>query len=67
MDAFCKASTNPFCTCYNRGFDIGGDCTCIPFDAQKFCDEAATSGADVAGYDCSSRTGAVATICVGVQ
>jgi hypothetical protein len=67
LDAFCKTTSNPFCTCYTRGFDLGGDCTCIPFDPQKFCDQAAASGEDSVGYDCSSRTGAVATICVAVQ
>ena len=67
MDAFCGTTSNPFCTCYKRGYDIDQSCNCVPFDAKKFCDQAAASGADSAGYDCSSRTGAVATICVGVQ
>ena len=67
LTAFCMTASNPFCTCYKRGFDLGGNCTCTPFDAQKFCEQAADAGADVPGYDCSSRSGAVASICVGVD
>ena len=68
MDAFCKTTSNPFCTCYKRGFDLSTDgCKCIDFDAQKFCDRAEENGVDASAYDCSAASSGVASYCVGVN
>jgi len=65
MDSFCATNTNPFCTCYKRGYDLSSvSCSCVDFDAEKFCDDQAASGVT---YDCSAAIGAVGTTCVGVQ
>ncbi len=64
--AYCATTTNPFCNCYKKGFDLSTtDCpACITFDAAKFCADQAASGVT---FDCSAATGAVGTACVGVQ
>ena len=68
MDAFCAQASNPFCTCYKRGYDIRSDtCACSKFNAAAFCKQAADNGVDATTYDCSAATGSVATVCVGVQ
>lgn len=67
MSAFCATAdlSNPFCKCYKNGFDLStASCSCVAFDAQKFCTDQAESGVS---YDCSSATGAVGTACVGVN
>lgn len=64
MTAFCATASNPFCNCYTKGFDLGAKCSCVTFDAQRFCDTQASTGAE---YDCSAATSAVASTCVGVQ
>ena|SRR6478735_7565263 len=67
MDAFCKTTTNPFCKCYTRGFDLTTNgCKCIDFDAQKFCDQAEDNGVDASAYDCAAASSGVASYCVGV-
>ena len=67
MDAFCQLTTNPFCTCFKRGLDLGANCMCKTFNAAKFCADAQAAGVDPANYDCPSATSAVATMCIGVQ
>ena len=68
MDAFCASTSNPFCTCYKRGYDIDGSaCTCKAFSPTQFCKEAAANGIDAASYDCAAASSSVATICVGVE
>jgi hypothetical protein len=69
MTAFCKTTDNPFCSCYEKGFDLGPSpgCACVDFDAAEYCKEAAANGVDAANLDCSAATSAVATQCVNVQ
>jgi hypothetical protein len=68
MDSFCKTTTNPFCTCYKRGFDLTTNgCKCIDFDAQKFCDNAENNGVDASAYDCGAASSGVSSYCVGVN
>jgi hypothetical protein len=68
MDTFCKTATNPFCTCYKRGFDLTTNgCKCIDFNAQKFCDNAENNGVDASAYDCAAASSGVSSYCVGVQ
>ena len=68
MDAFCKTASNPFCTCYKRGYDLSTDgCKCIPFDAEKFCERAEENGVDASAYDCAAASSGVSSYCVGVN
>ena len=68
MDAYCKTASNPFCTCYKRGFDLTTNgCKCIDFDAQKFCENAEENGVDASAYDCAAASSGVSSYCVGVQ
>lgn len=67
MDAFCKTTSNPFCTCYKRGTDLTTNgCKCIDFNAKRFCDQAEANGVDPSNYDCAAATSGVASYCVGV-
>lgn len=66
MTAFCKTTSNPFCTCYKRGYDLTTNgCVCVPFDAEKFCDNAAGLSADA--YDCAAASSGVSSYCVPVS
>jgi hypothetical protein len=69
MTSYCKTASNPFCTCWNRGFDVqtSGDCACIPFDKQGFCDQAKANGIDATTYDCAADSSRVSSICVTVN
>ena len=68
MDSFCATADNPFCTCYKRGYDIRSDtCKCSEFNAAAFCRQAELSGVDPTKFDCPASSGAVATVCIGVQ
>ena len=68
MTAFCKTTSNPFCTCYKRGFDIAtGGCKCIDFDTESFCDQAKANAVDATSYDCAADSSRVSTICVPVK
>lgn len=68
MDAYCKTTTNPFCNCYKRGFDLTTNgCKCIDFDARKFCDQAEQNGVDASAYDCAAASSGVSSYCVGVN
>jgi len=68
MKAYCTSATNPFCSCWRRGYDITTNgCTCIAFDPKKFCDQAAANGTDATTYDCAAASSGVASICVGVN
>jgi len=64
MTAFCQTATNPYCTCYKRGYDLTTNgCKCIDFDAKKFCDDAD----DASTYDCGAASSGVSSYCVGVN
>jgi hypothetical protein len=66
MTAYCATASNPFCTCYKRGFDISTNgCKCIDFDAKRFCDDA--NGADGTNYDCAAASSSVSSFCVPVR
>jgi hypothetical protein len=70
LTSFCQTASNPFCTCYGRGYDLGPSCTCTPItDAQSasFCQDAAAQGIDASNFDCSAQTSSVSSQCVGVQ
>jgi hypothetical protein len=68
MDAFCKTASNPFCTCYKRGFDLTTDgCKCIDFDAKTFCDRAEANAIDAKTYDCAAASSGVSSYCVPVN
>ena len=68
MTAFCATATNPFCTCYKRGYDLTTNgCKCIDFNAQKFCDDAEDNGANASTYDCAAASSGVSSYCVGVN
>ncbi|MEO8905553.1 MAG: hypothetical protein ABI488_23805 [Polyangiaceae bacterium] len=69
LDAFCKTESNPFCTCWTRGYDLDLDhcSSCKVFDSAEYCLEAKNSGADPASFDCSAATGQVSPLCVPVQ
>gem|GEM_PF-1078197 len=68
MDAYCATATNPFCTCYKRGYDITTNgCKCVDFDPKKFCDQADFNGTDPTTYDCAAASSGVSSICVGVK
>jgi hypothetical protein len=70
LTSFCQTASNPFCTCYGRGYDLGSSCACTPItDAQSasFCQDAANQGIDASNFDCSAASSAVASQCVGVQ
>ena len=66
MTSFCATTSNPFCTCYKRGYDLTTNgCVCIDFDAQEFCDQA--GGNDGSSYDCGAASSGVSTYCVPVS
>ena len=68
MDAFCKTTTNPFCTCYKRGYDLTTNgCKCIDFNAEKFCEDAEDNGVSASAYDCPAASSGVSSYCVGVN
>ena|SRR6478735_6985715 len=68
LDAFCKTTTNPFCTCYKRHYFLStATCKCVDFDAKKFCDQAEDNGVDATTYDCAADSSAVSSYCVGVN
>jgi hypothetical protein len=68
MKAFCAGASNPYCTCYKRGFDLRiNDCKCIDFDAQDFCEKAKDAGIDGSNYDCAAASSGVSSYCVGVN
>ena len=66
LGAFCKGSDSPFCSCYNKGYDLAAApaCTCQPFDPVAYCAQAQANGIDTS--DCSAVSSSVATQCVGV-
>jgi hypothetical protein len=66
MTSFCATTSNPFCTCYKRGFDLTTNgCVCIDFDAPKFCDEHGND--DGSSYDCGAASSGVSSYCVPVN
>ena len=69
LDAFCKTDSNPFCTCWTRGYDINvNDCpSCMPLDSAEYCLKAKNAGEDPASFDCSAAIGQVSPLCVPVQ
>ncbi len=68
MDAYCKTASNPFCTCYKRGFDLSTDgCKCVDFDTEKICTRADQEGLDPASYDCAAASSGVSSYCVPVD
>jgi hypothetical protein len=68
MTAFCATASNPFCTCYERGFDLTtSGCRCVDFDAKKFCDQAEASGNEGRAYDCAAASSGVSSYCVPVR
>ncbi|HKO46465.1 MAG TPA: hypothetical protein VJV79_02000 [Polyangiaceae bacterium] len=67
MTSYCKTASNPFCTCYKRGFDISpASCGCIDFEPAKLCAQAAANGVDAKSYSCATDSSRVSTICVSV-
>jgi hypothetical protein len=68
MTAYCATASNPFCTCYKRGYDLTtSGCVCVDFDAKKFCDQAEAAGNDGRAYDCGAASSGVSSYCVGVK
>ncbi|HEY0463904.1 MAG TPA: hypothetical protein VGC79_06830 [Polyangiaceae bacterium] len=68
MDKFCKQASNPFCTCYTRGYTLTIDgCTCVDFDTKKFCANAEANGLDADSYDCAADSSAISSYCVPVN
>jgi hypothetical protein len=68
MSAYCATASNPFCTCYKRGYSIHtGTCKCIAFDEKKFCAEADAAGIDGSLYDCAAESSGVSSYCVPVN
>ena len=68
MKAFCATTTNPFCTCFNRGqrYDIDSStCLCVEIDATAYCN--AHKGEDAESYDCAAQSSAVSSVCVPVN
>ncbi len=66
MKAYCASATNPFCTCYKRGFDLStATCLCIDFDPEPFCGDG--NGNDASNYDCAADSSRVSSICVPVN
>jgi hypothetical protein len=66
MTAYCARASNPFCTCYKRGFDLTtAGCVCIDFDAELFCDN--YKNVNAATYDCAAASSAVSSTCIGVK
>ena len=67
MTAYCKTTSNPFCTCYKRGYDLTTNgCVCIDFDAKKYCDQADANGNDGSSYDCAADSSRISSFCVPV-
>ena len=68
MDTFCKTASNPFCGCYKQGkFLTTNGCTCVDFNAKKFCADAEDSAVGASSYDCAADSSAVSSFCVPVQ
>jgi hypothetical protein len=70
LNSFCHDADNPFCNCYNKGFDLGADCNCAAFPPNygaSYCQEAADEGIDAASFDCSAASSAVGSLCIGVE
>jgi hypothetical protein len=68
MTAYCKTASNPFCGCYNQGkFLTTNGCTCVEFNAKKFCADAEDSAVGASSYDCAADSSAVSSFCVPVQ
>jgi hypothetical protein len=68
LDDFCKRESNPFCTCYKRGFDLTTNgCTCVDFDGKAVCDRAQQIGLDATSYDCAAASSGVSSYCVTVD
>jgi len=68
MDDFCKTASNPFCTCYKRGFNINvRDCPkCVDWNTKNIC-ALEENGLDAASYDCAADSSAVSSYCVPVN
>ncbi|MEI9940260.1 MAG: hypothetical protein WDO69_23830 [Pseudomonadota bacterium] len=67
MSAYCATTSNPFCTCFQRKYDIDTtSCMCIPLDAKSICDQE-SRGVDAASYDCAAESSRVSSICVTVN
>ncbi|HET7538618.1 MAG TPA: hypothetical protein VFK05_02055 [Polyangiaceae bacterium] len=68
MDSYCKTASNPFCTCWKRGFDLTTNgCTCVDLDTKKICDRADAEGLDADSYDCAAASSGVSSYCVTVN
>ena len=67
LDVYCKTASNPFCTCWSKGYDLDlTNCpACISINASAFC--AQSTDLDAASYDCSAGSDMVSSECVGVQ
>ena len=67
MTAFCATATNPFCTCYKRGYDLNGvTCKCVDFDPE-LCKRAEANGSDGSDYDCAAESSRISSYCVPVR
>jgi hypothetical protein len=68
MTAFCATTTNPFCTCYKRNYDLTTNgCVCVDFDAKDYCAKAKARGDDGRNYDCAAASSGVSSYCVTVK
>ena len=64
MKDYCATATNPFCTCFKRGYDIdSGSCKCIDLDTKTLCG-AEANGASADRYDCAADSSRVSSICI---
>jgi len=67
MTAFCATASNPFCTCYKRGYDLNSaTCKCVDFDPE-FCTRANENGIDGSSYDCAAESSRISSYCVPVR
>ena len=67
MTAFCATASNPFCTCYKRGYDLNSaTCKCVDFDPE-FCNRANENGIDGSSYDCAAASSGLSSYCVPVR
>jgi len=66
MKSYCATASNPFCICYNRGYDIdSGSCKCVDLDTKRICDQYGSD--DASSYDCAAASSGVSSICVPVN
>jgi hypothetical protein len=70
LSSYCQTADSPFCSCNKQGQELNVACKCVTpttADAAAYCESAAAQGIDDSNFDCSAQTGALATLCVGVQ